>query len=209
MIKSDERLREVVEKTVAQVEVTDVHTHLYSPCFGDMLLWGIDELVTYHYLIAETFRWVDISYEEFWAMDKKSQSDLVWQKLFVENSPYSESCRGVLTVLKDLGLDVKKDGLPEYRDFFESKIVDEYIDVVFALSGVKEVVMTNDPFDEREREIWLDSYEEDTRFKAALRIDPLLNEGNDMLHKLQNWGYDVEDQLDDKVYSEVRRFLGE
>lgn len=209
MIKSDVELREAIEKAVYGAAVTDVHTHLYSPCFGDMLLWGVDELVTYHYLIAETFRHIDMPYEKFWNMDKEAQSDLVWQKLFVENSPYSESCRGVLTVLDKLGLDVKKNGLPEYRKFFESKSVDEYVDLVFEMSGVKEVVMTNDPFDETERNIWLNNYAEDDRFKAALRIDPLLNGGTDILRQLQSWGYDVEDQLDENMYSEVRRFLNE
>ena len=106
--------------------------------------------MTYHYLIAETFRWLDIPYEEFWNMDKESQAALIWEKLFIENSPYSEACRGVLTVLNKLGLDVKKDGLSEYREFFKNKTMDEYVDMVFDMSGVKEVVMTNDPFDDAE-----------------------------------------------------------
>ncbi|HHW69984.1 MAG TPA: glucuronate isomerase [Clostridiales bacterium] len=209
MIKSDVELRKVVDKVVDEVRVTDVHTHLYTPCFGDLLLWGVDELVTYHYLIAETFRWLDIPYEEFWNMDKESQAALIWEKLFIENSPYSEACRGVLTVLNKLGLDVKKDGLSEYREFFKNKTMDEYVDMVFDMSGVKEVVMTNDPFDDAEREIWLNSYSEDERFKAALRIDPLLNGGVDVLHQLKGWGYDVDTQLNEKTYAEVRRFLSE
>ena len=198
MIKSDVMLRKTVEKVVDEVKVTDVHTHLYAPCFGDLLLWGVDELVTYHYLIAEAFRWLDIPYEEFWELDKEAQSDLIWKKLFTENSPYSEACRGVLTVLNRLGLDIKKDGLPEYRDFFKNRTIHEYIDIVFDMAGVKEVVMTNDPFDDVEREVWLKSYEKDERFKAALRIDPLLNGGIDILHQLRSWGYDVEDQLNEK-----------
>ena len=32
--------------------------------------------------------------------------DLIWRTLFLENTPYSESCRGVLTTLSLLGLDV-------------------------------------------------------------------------------------------------------
>lgn len=209
MIKSDMELRKIVDKAMNEVKITDVHTHLYTPCFKDLLLWGIDELVTYHYLIAETFRWLDIPYEDFWNMDKESQSDLVWNKLFVENSPYSEACRGVLTVLNKLGLDIKKDGLPQYRKFFENKTVDEYVDMVFDMSGVKEVVMTNDPFDDAEREIWLNSYKEDERFKAALRIDPLLNGGEDVLRQLMDWGYDVDTELNEKTYGEIRRFLSE
>jgi hypothetical protein len=33
-------------------------------------LYGIDELLTYHYLIAETFRSTDLSHERFWATTK-------------------------------------------------------------------------------------------------------------------------------------------
>src|SRR5690606_35837747 len=116
---------------------------------------------------------------------------------------------GVLTVLNKLGLDIKKDGLPQYRKFFENKTVDEYVDMVFDMSGVKEVVMTNDPFDDAEREIWLNSYKEDERFKAALRIDPLLNGGEDVLRQLMDWGYDVDTELNEKTYGEIRRFLSE
>ena len=46
------------------------------------------------------------------------------------------------------------------------------MDQVFELSRVKEVVMTNDPFDDNERKVWLESYKADPRFIAALRIDP-------------------------------------
>ena len=42
------------------------------------------------------------------------------------------------------------------------------MDIVFDISGVKEVVMTNDPFVDEEREVWLNSYKGDSRFKAAL-----------------------------------------
>ena len=32
--------REIMEK----VRVIDIHTHIYSAAFGQLLLWGIDEL---------------------------------------------------------------------------------------------------------------------------------------------------------------------
>ena len=43
--------------------VYDIHTHLYAPAFGDLLLWGIDDLLVYHYLVAEGFRHWDLPYE--------------------------------------------------------------------------------------------------------------------------------------------------
>ncbi|MEO8353430.1 MAG: glucuronate isomerase, partial [Chthoniobacteraceae bacterium] len=52
-------LRALVHEIVEQTPVYDIHTHLYDPAFGELLLWGIDEMLTYHYLVAESFRWVD------------------------------------------------------------------------------------------------------------------------------------------------------
>ena len=48
-------LRRQVEEVVNKTPVIDIHTHLFPPEFGEMNLFGIDELLTYHYLVAETF----------------------------------------------------------------------------------------------------------------------------------------------------------
>ncbi|HEX8889771.1 MAG TPA: hypothetical protein VF779_11500, partial [Pyrinomonadaceae bacterium] len=49
-------LRREVEAIINQTQVIDIHTHLFAPAFGKLGLWGIDDLLTYHYLIAELFR---------------------------------------------------------------------------------------------------------------------------------------------------------
>ena len=125
------QLKAFVEKAVDEVQITDVHTHLFTPEFGDQLLWGFDELINYHYLSAETMKKLDMPYEDYWAKSKKEQADLIWDTLFIKNSPYSEACRGVLTVLNRLGLDIEKRDPDEFRKFFENITVDEYIDLVF------------------------------------------------------------------------------
>ena len=51
-----EDLVRVVEETLAAMPILDIHTHLFAPEFGGLGLWGIDELLTYHYLEAELFR---------------------------------------------------------------------------------------------------------------------------------------------------------
>ncbi|MGI8965136.1 MAG: glucuronate isomerase, partial [Limisphaerales bacterium] len=73
-----------VEKIVAAVPIIDIHTHLYEPAFGELLLWGIDDLLTYHYLVAESFRYLEIPYAKFWSLSKTAQADLIWQTLFIE-----------------------------------------------------------------------------------------------------------------------------
>jgi hypothetical protein len=197
----------MIDRAVREVEITDVHTHIYSTAFGDLLLSGIDELLTYHYLVSEMFRWVDLPYEEYWAMPKAQQADLVWQTLFVEHSPYSEACRGVLTVLEKLGLDVSTRDLEAYRAYFRAMPREEYVNRVFALSNIREVVMTNDPFDDAERPTWLHDAPTDPRFKAALRIDALLNSWETAWPRLREWGYAVSEELSEDTLGEVRRFL--
>jgi hypothetical protein len=206
-IAGREDLRKAVDAAVEDAKITDVHTHIYPPCFGELLLWGIDDLVTYHYLVAETARYLDLSYDDFWALTTREQADLIWQTLFIENSPYSESCRGVLTTMDRLGLDVGARDLTAYRRFFEETSVEEYLDKVFELSGVTCAVMTNDPFDDAERRVWLEGYEPDARFQAALRLDQILNTWSQAWPRLKEWGYGVEERLGQQTLREVRRFL--
>jgi len=207
MIKDKQALRDTVFQEVENVGITDIHTHIYPGHFGNLLLWGVDELLTYHYLIAEFFRYSSMSYAEFFALPKQAQADLIWKTLFVEHSPVSEAQRGVLTVLSKLGLDVAARDLDAYRDYFAKMSIEEYIDKVFDTAGVKTVVMTNDPFDPAEKPFWDTVGNNDRRFRAALRIDPLLNDYPNSYRKLQDWGYDVSQDLNDRSIAEIKRFL--
>jgi hypothetical protein len=197
----------MVARVVAATPIQDIHTHLYDPAFGELLLWGIDDLLVYHYLVAESFRYLDFPYEKFWALTKSQQADLIWQQLFVEHSPVSESCRGVLTTLNALGLDVRHRDLGALRKWFAEQSSTHYISRCLELAGVSSVCMTNSPFDDLERPVWENGFERDPRFRAALRIDPLLLAWNSTAPTLANWGYDVSATLNDKTIAEVRRFL--
>ncbi|MEO6656389.1 MAG: hypothetical protein ABIO36_09945, partial [Pyrinomonadaceae bacterium] len=50
-------LRRQVDEVIAATPVVDLHTHLFPSPFGDLSLFGIDEILNYHYLIAELFRY--------------------------------------------------------------------------------------------------------------------------------------------------------
>src|SRR6266481_8441515 len=89
-----------VEDVLATTQVIDIHTHLFAPAFGKLGLWGIDELLTYHYLEAEFFRSSHMTPEQYFALSKTQQADAIWRALFIENTPISESTRGVVAVLK-------------------------------------------------------------------------------------------------------------
>ncbi|UQZ82099.1 hypothetical protein SK3146_01256 [Paenibacillus konkukensis] len=209
-IHTEDQLVSFIKETVRSTQVTDIHTHLFAESFGDLLLWGVDELLTYHYLIAETFRFrPELSYDSFWSMSKREQADLIWQTLFIEHSPYSEACRGVVTVLNRLGFDLKTRDLNAYREYFESVSASDYIDRILELAKVKTVVMTNDPFDAYERSKWAENGNTDPRFLAALRIDPLLNLWDSSWSKLAEQGYAVSSDLSGDTMAEIRRFLSD
>ena len=209
IIETTAQLESTITRTVQSQPISDIHTHLFSPPFEELLLWGIDELLTYHYLIAEVFRKTDVSYQQFWAMTKTEQANLIWQTLFLQNSPLSEACRGVITTLDDLGLDVSSRNLQDYRTYFADTKVEDFIDTVFQNAKVSNVVMTNDPFDPAEAPVWESGDVGDTRFQAALRMDVLINNYKDTAYEhLKGLGYEVDPELStEKGYKEVRRYL--
>lgn len=204
-----EEISGVVARILRETPITDVHTHIFPSTFGDLLLWGVDELITYHYLIAETFRYESSGYAEYFALPKRRQADLIWKTLFLDRSPVSEAQRGVLTVMSKLGQDLRTRDLGNIRRYCESRTVDEYVDVVFEKANVKEVVMTNDLFVPQEFAVWNDNPKIDPRFKAALRIDPLLNLDESAMASLRKWGYAADAQLGGDSIAEIRRFLKE
>lgn len=174
LLTDTEELRAEVELVVNSTLVVDVHTHLFPSEFNELCLYGIDELLTYHYLVAETFRSTRISHEQFWSMSKTAQANLVWKTLFVDNTPTSEAAQGIVSVLDVFGLDTRAEDLKEAREFFKSQRLAEHIDQVFEIARVSGVVMTNDPLDEAEEAIW-QNVRVDQRFKSSLRLDRLLN----------------------------------
>ena len=200
-------LRQEIEKVVNTTPVSDIHTHVFPPEFGAMSLSGIDDLLTYHYMIAETFRSTDVSHACFWKMNNAERADLVWKTLFVDNTPLSEAARGIVTVLNALGLDSRATNLEEARALFRSRDVNEHFDWVLQTAQVSDIVMTNDPFNEHEAWIWKTGVNWDKRFHAALRLDALLNEWDETARKLGGQGLPVNAALSGASTKEVRRFL--
>ncbi len=214
-----------VRRAIDRQGIVDMHTHLYPPSFGTplagtsgkndpngLLLWGVDELLTYHYLVAEVCRVVpasQLSYEQFWAMPKRQQADHIWKHLFIEHSPISEACRGVLTTVSKLGLDPSDRDLNRWRKYFDQQDPGKHIDRCMELAGVVSLTMTNNVFDDNERQRWLANPQigADPRFKAVLRIDPMIRDWFASALKLAAWGYTIEESLNQKTVEECRRFL--
>ena len=205
---ADEILR-TVQSELAATRFIDVHTHLFMPSLGQLGLWGIDELITYHYLEAELFRSSNLKPAQYWEMSKTAKADAIWRALFVENAPVSEATRGVVAVLNAFGLPTSGPDLTEARKFFAAQKLDAHIRRVFELAGVSEAVMTNDPLDPDEAPLWEKGAKPDPQFHPVLRLDRILNKWPDHCRVLAAQGYAVNDDVSGQSVSEVRRFLAE
>jgi hypothetical protein len=202
-----EELAALVERIVETTPVVDMHTHLYDPALGSLLLWGIDEQLTYHYLVAEAFRHVQLPYDAFWRLSKREQADLVWRSLFERHSPVSEAARGVITTLNRLGIEPRRNDLPALRRWFSEWETEAFIDRCLELARVRSVFMTNSPFDDAERPVWERGFNRDPRFVAALRIDPLLLSWPQASFHLKSGGYIDSQELSKSAFDGARRFL--
>jgi len=202
-----EDVRRETVRIVTDTPVFDMHTHLFPPAFGALSTWGIDNLLTYHYLVAEVMRATDVGVERFRHLPQTAQADLIWDALFVRSTPLSEATRGVIRVLSALGIDPAQPDLRQARQFFRDTTAEQQIDLVFKRARVSAVVMTNDPFDPAEAELWRKGRPSDPRFKAALRIDPLLNDWGIARRALSAAGHAVGAQVDQAAMSGARRFL--
>ena len=202
-----DQIDSAVEQTLASTLFVDIHTHLFSPAFGKLGLWGIDELLTYHYLEAEFFRSSKTTPEQYWKLSKRERADAIWRALFVENSPISESTRGIIAVLQALDLPTGASALEDAREFFSGQSIEQHIGKVFEIAGVSDVVMTNDPLDPEEQRVWLNGDQDHAQFHAVLRLDRILWGWPKHWQQLASQGYAVDEKASGKSIAEVRRFL--
>lgn len=207
LLRRPEDVRAHTIRIVAETPVFDMHTHLSPPAFGPLSRWGIDNLLTYHYLVAEVMRAADVRPDAFQQMPQEAQADHIWDALFVRSTPLSEATRGVVAVMSALGLDPSRPDLRQAREFFRDTRPEQQVDLVFDRAGVSAVVMTNDPFDPAEAALWQKGRPADARFKAALRIDPLLNDWTTARRALGASGYSAGPDVDETAMRSARRFL--
>jgi hypothetical protein len=203
------KIADAVREALATTSFIDIHTHLFAPSLGDLGLWGIDELLTYHYLEAELFRSSEVAPEQYWTLSKTDQADLIWRTLFVENGPISEATRGVIAVLHAFGLPTDSSALPEARAFFGQQKLESHIARVLQMAGLESVVMTNDPLDPAESPLWLREADAHPQFHAVLRLDRVLNMWPQHWQALETQGYAVDGNARGRSIPEIRRFLSD
>lgn len=195
-------IRALVYSEVASTTAIDLHTHLLPPTHGALCLYGIDELLTYHYLVAEYFMTAppSVTPEKFYSLSKQNQADMIWKALFVDGTPISEACRGVVTTLESLGLKEQLqtrdlEGIRKYfRQYHDEGVegAEKYSSLVYEKAGISYAVMTNIPFDPLEAAHWKPKPKEYSRnYRSALRVDPLLaGDTKTVMNALAASGYD-------------------
>ena len=164
-----------VRKAVAETPITDIHTHLFPPSHGNLLLWGIDEVLRYHYLVAELFTIAprDLRPEDFFKMTPRQQADLVWEHNFLAHGPVSEARRGVMTILTKLGLDVAGRDLAAWRAWYEKQTCEQFLAKIFEIANIDIAVMTNNPFSAEEAACWRRDLPCPECLRTALRVDEM------------------------------------
>ena len=197
-----------IHEIIRRIKIVDFHTHQFDPKMEKLVLWGIDAVLTYHYLIAEFFRTMpEISHDKFYALSIKDQADLVWKALFVDRFPSSEACRGVITILAELGLDPAETDLDKLRKYWGALDMRTHTDNVLDKAGISTLTMTNDLLDPAEAPYWAGSFERDPRFLAAMRMDSALLAPTGPA-RLRQAGYAVEDDLTTpKSIEALRRYV--
>ncbi len=204
-----DQILSIVEDVLTTTRFIDMHTHLFPPSFAKLGLWGIDELLTYHYLEAEFFRFSRTTPKQYWSLSKPDRADAIWKTLFVENTPISEAARGIIVVLKAFGLPTDSLNLSEARAFFRKQNAEEHVSKVLKTAGVSSVVMTNDPLDPEEMPFWMNGARPHRQFQAVLRLDRILREWSEPWDQLTRLGYEVDNRASQKSIGEIRRFLAD
>lgn len=204
------QIADSVESLLREVPIVDVHTHVFDPAMEELLLTGIDELLNYHYHVAEFFRArPEMAPADFYALSPQRRADLVWQALFLDQSPLSEVGRGLVTFLRDFGLDPVSSTLEPIRAWFAERLRDPraHVDDVLRRANVVRVAMTNDPLDDVERSYWERGFARDSRFPATLRLDSAIMNWPRAVPALRDLGYAVDTELGPRTYAELRRYL--
>ena len=210
-LKDAASLEAFVRQAVAAVTVTDIHTHLFPPAHDGLLLWGVDELLIYHYLMTEMFMVAprDLTPEKFWRLQKREQADLVWRHVFLEHGPLSEAARGLLGTLSALGMDVGRRDLGAIRRWFGRQKIESYLPRVFKMANIEYAVMTNNPFAPEEARCWERGLPSLDCFKTALRIDTLILQWPEAAKTMRAAGYKTAAMPNAKSFAAARKFLAD
>ena len=168
-----------LERFVFSTNIVDIHTHLYPSKFKNFYKTGLIELLNYHYLTAEFLSVSGFNPKKFYSLTNLKRAKITWNELFLKRIPLSTSTMGILKILEKYEIKYEKNSFNEILKEFNKNNLSE--NDIFNISGVKEVVMTNNPFDKMEEKIIQQN--SDKRYKVSIRLDDLFKNNKIFLKK--------------------------
>ena len=170
MIITKNNILKIINKT----SITDIHTHLFPQTHKNFFLSGSDEIFNYHYLTVEFLSSSKYNPASFFRLSKLKRAELVWQYLFVDNTPISEASIGVVKILNFLKI---KDYKNKDYSKIKKKLHIKQINYKLLLKklNIKKVVMTNNPFNLKEWSLFKNKDWDRKFYKSSIRLDDLFS----------------------------------
>ena len=195
---TNDNLPDKLFNSMHSTPIFDLHTHLFPPTHKGYYLLGLKNLLNYHYLIAELLTATNIEPSIFYSYNNDKKASLVWNELFVKRTPVSEACAGVLTILKQLNIEINNKSFALICDEYDQKINSDKN--ILELSNVSSLVMTNNPFDLDEWSLFNNNDWNKKIYLSSLRLDDLILDYQESLKK-------VNDQTTDSSENNIIDYL--
>ena len=184
MILSSDNISNKLLNIINSTPIFDLHTHLFPPTHEGYFLLGFKNLLNYHYLIAELLTATNIDASVFYSYNDEKKASLIWNELFEKRTPVSEACAGVLSILKELNIEINNKSFLSICDEYDRKIQSDKN--ILDLSNVSSLVMTNNPFDLDEWSLFNTNNWDKKIYLASLRLDDLILDYEEALKKAKD-----------------------
>ncbi len=184
MILSNDNLSNKLSNIIDSTTIFDMHTHLFPPSHKNFFLSGFKNLLNYHYLIAELLTATNIDASTFYSYNFEKKASLIWNELFEKRTPVSEACSGVLSILKELNIEINNKNFLSISDEYDNKIQSDKN--ILNYSNVSSLVMTNNPFDLDEWSLFKSTDWDKKIYLASLRLDDLILDYEEAYNKAKN-----------------------
>mgnify|MGYP001274666480 FL=1 len=198
MILSSDNISNKLLNIINSTPIFDLHTHLFPPKHVGYFLLGFKNLLNYHYLIAELLTATNIDPSLFYSYNDEKKASLIWNELFEKRTPVSEACAGVLSILKELNIEINNKSFLSICDEYDRKIQSDKN--ILDLSNVSSLVMTNNPFDLDEWSLFNNSDWDKKIYLASLRLDDLILDYEETFKK-------AKDQISNQEKSTIIAYL--
>ena len=184
MVLSSDNISSKLLNIINSAPIFDLHTHLFPPKHEGYFLLGFKNLLNYHYLIAELLTGTNIDASTFYSYNDEKKASIIWNELFEKRTPVSEACAGVLSILKELNIEINNKSFLSICDEYDKKIQSDKN--IFELSNVSSLVMTNNPFDLDEWSLFNTNDWDKKIYLSSLRLDDLILEYEETLKKAKD-----------------------